>query len=228
MDFSNYKFRCSGLGNLMTNSRSKNEILSETAKTYLRDIYIKEVYGRFRDTSSKYTEKGLYTEEDSFNRMQNHYGKLLVKNKETFENDLIKGTPDIILEDRVADAKSSWSIHTFFEADGTNKDYFWQGIGYMNLTERELFDLCYCLNNAPEHQIVDEKNRAMWKRGLAGKEGTPEFDEMESEIDKNMTFDDIPEEKRIRVFQITYDSTAFEQLRVRIYEARAYLNSLNL
>ena len=46
VDFSNYKFRASGLVNLMTNSRTKSDPLGESTKTYLRDIFIKEVYGR--------------------------------------------------------------------------------------------------------------------------------------------------------------------------------------
>ena len=31
------QFRCSGLGKLMTSPRSKNETLSETAKSYIED-----------------------------------------------------------------------------------------------------------------------------------------------------------------------------------------------
>jgi len=60
VDFSNYKFRASGLVHLMTNSRSKSNSIGDTTKTYLRDIYIKEVFGREKvDVDNKYTKKGI-------------------------------------------------------------------------------------------------------------------------------------------------------------------------
>lgn len=225
MDFSNYKFRASGVGNLMTEPRSKSETLSDTTKTYLRDIYIKEVYGRSKDISNKFIEKGLFVEEDSFDLMQLHYGKLLIKNKESFENKWVKGTPDIVM-DRIADAKSSWDIHTFFAADGTNKDYYWQGLVYMWLTKKKVFDLCYCLNNAPEHLIVSEKNRRMWGKGL--QDGSIEMEAMEHEVELNMKFDDIPADKRIRVFTFKYNNEDVKKLKAKIKDARDYLNSLDL
>lgn len=225
MDFSKYKFRCSGLGQLMVNPKNKKELLSVTTKSYLRDIYIKEIYGREKDTTSKYTEKGLYVEEDSLGLMQQYYNRLLIKNKKTYENDYIKGTPDIVI-DRVVDAKSSWDIFTFYDADGNNKDYSWQLLGYMCLTEKVEADLAYCLNNAPEHLIVDEKQRQMYKRGLIGQEGNEKFIEMEAEIEKNMTFDDIPENKRIKVFSFNYDPEKITKLYERIEICRDYLSQI--
>lgn len=224
MDFTTYKFRCSSLGKLMTEARSKSETLSETTKTYLRELFIEEVFGRKKDFSNKFTEKGLYTEEDSLELMQNHYGKLIIKNKELFENEYIKGTPDIILSDRIADAKSSWDIFTFFGADGTDKNYYWQLQGYMWLVGRQNADLVYCLNNAPEHQIVQEKSKRMYQRGLI--DGTVEFNEMELEVEKDMIFDDIPAQKRIKVFSFEADGSGIDALINRIMEARGYLNQL--
>jgi hypothetical protein len=39
------KIRCSALGKIMTNSRSKSEVLSKTCKTYLQELAIEEMYG---------------------------------------------------------------------------------------------------------------------------------------------------------------------------------------
>lgn len=228
MDFSNYKFRCSSLGKLMTDSRNKTETLSETTKLYLLEIYIDKVYGRKRDISNKYTEKGLYCEEDSLNIATQNYGQLLIKNKEELDNEFIKGTPDIILKDKVIDIKSSWDIFTFAGSDGSNKDYYWQLQGYMWLTGQEKAELVYCLSNAPEHLIVNEKSKQMYYRGLIGQEGTPEFDEMEKTIDINMTFDDIDIKKRMKTFSFDYDLYGIEKLKERIIIAREYLNNLSL
>jgi hypothetical protein len=202
-----------------------NPELSQTAKTYLHEIYIEEVYGRSKDISNKYTEKGLYVEEDSLNLMCKKYNTLLIKNKQSFDNEFIKGTPDVIIKDqKVLDAKSSWDIWTFSEADGTNSMYFWQGQGYMYLTGLKKFDLAYCLNNAPEHLIVSEKQKAFYNEGL--KEGSPELVEMEDTIDKNMKFDDIPEDERIKVFSFEFEPEAIKKLQKRIVECRNYLNSI--
>lgn len=227
-DFTNYKFRPSSLGKLMTNARSKSEPLSETTKNYLKEIFIEEVYGRRKDITNKYTEKGLLVEEDSLNCITKHYGKLFIKNKDRIENDFIVGTPDIILADKIIDIKSSWDIWTFADADGSNKDYYWQLQGYMFLTGKTQADLVYCLNNSPEHLIVQEKRKQMYAKGLVDQEGTPEFDEMEAEVEKNMIYDDIDLAERIKVFPFVYDPAGVEQMKVKIFEARAYLATMKL
>jgi hypothetical protein len=227
MDFSNYKFRCSSLGKLMTNARSKSEPLSATTKSYLKEIYIEEVYGRKKEIKSKFLEKGKFAEDDSLGLATDHYKRLLIKNEETLENDWIKGTPDIMLGDvKILDVKSSWDLFTFFDVDGTNKDYYWQLQGYMNLTGRKEAELAYCLVDTPLHIIVSEKNKMQWALGL--QEGTPEFDEMETEVEKNMTFGDIPAEKRIKTYSFEFNEEGFEQLKQKIALCRIYLNSISL
>jgi len=88
MNFDNYKFRCSSLGKIMTNPRNKKDILSQTAKSYLMEVFIKEVYGREKDIYSEEMEKGNYTEQDSLTLIQHYYNDgLILKNQETIENE---------------------------------------------------------------------------------------------------------------------------------------------
>jgi hypothetical protein len=224
IDFSKYQFRCSGLGYLMTEARSKTETLSESTKTYLRDIFIKEVYGRTQEKTSKYLEKGIYVEEDSLTLMGNHFeGELMLKNKATFENSFIKGTPDFLSKKKVRDAKSSWSIWTFAAADGSNKNYFWQLQGYMWLTKRKEAELVYCLVDTPDHMIDDEKRKIGWKGGMLE---LPE--DVEAEIENNCRYSDIPESERVKVFKFEFDQEAINSLKSRIREARKYLATLSL
>lgn len=224
MDFSNYKFRCSSLGKLMTKPRSKTEVLSETTKTYLMEIFIEEKYGRKREIVSKYLTKGNHAEEDSLDLVTKLHNKLYIKNKETLEGDLVKGTPDIITTDGIIDIKTCWDIWTFAKADGTNKDYYWQLQGYMMLTGLERATLIYTLVNTPEFLIVSEKNKRQWQDGYA--DGSQEQAEMEKEVEKNMMFDDIDPKIRMKTFD--FDANEWQQLEVKIHEARAYLNSLSL
>lgn len=233
-DFSKYKFRASTLGKLMVNGRKKGE-LSVTTQSYLRDIYIKEVYGRERDISNKYTDKGNYAElTNSLDILSEHYNTLFLStdlNNTEVENDYMTGHIDINkLPDRVIDIKSSWSIHTFFEADGTNKEYEWQGWAYMWMAGKKKFDLAYCLANAPLWMVENEHKRKMYN--FAHIQGTDEYEEIsqywEGFYEKNMLFDDMPMGKRIRVFSFDFDETLVPKVIERIEQCREYLNNLDL
>ena len=58
------KIRCSSIGKIMTNSRSKTETLSKTCRTYLQELAVEEMYGKRKEFSSKYTDKGNQVEDD--------------------------------------------------------------------------------------------------------------------------------------------------------------------
>lgn len=61
--FSTYKFHCSGLPQLMVSGRGKDEQLGETAKGYLRELWVYERFGRKKyDNVNKYTKKGIMVE----------------------------------------------------------------------------------------------------------------------------------------------------------------------
>jgi len=159
------KIRCSSLGKIMTNSKSKGEVLSQTAKTYLKELALEEKFGIKKDFSSRYTDKGN-TQEDIAIEMASQVLNLpfALKNTEYFENDFVKGTPDLILEDEIIDIKCSWDGTTFpwFEDELPNKDYFWQLVGYMWLTGKYKSRVVYCLVDTPEDIVLDEIRRVAW------------------------------------------------------------------
>lgn len=228
MDFSNYKFRPSCLGKLMVDPRSKKESLSETTKSYLKEIYIEEMFGRKREITSKYMEKGTMVEEDSISLASSVLDVMLLKNEETLENDYIKGTPDLVFDSQVWDIKSSWDIWTFANADGENKDYYWQLRGYTWLMGLSKAKLVYCLVNSPAHLIEDEVRVQTYRRGMLGQEETPEFYKMEADIEYLMTFDDIDEKLRVKVFDYEFEEEQIEKLKERIEAARKYLSEMTL
>ncbi len=226
-NFQKYKFRCSQLGKLMTNPRSKKDLLSKTTQSYLQEIYIEEVYGRKKEITSKYLDKGLYCEEDSLELASKHYEKLLIKNKKRMENDFITGIPDILYgKTRIIDIKTSWDIFTFIHVDGTDKMYFWQLQGYLALTGRRKAELIYCLVDTPEHLIVSEKNKLAWHKGI--EDASEEMAELEDRVDKNMHYSDIPKKKRVKVFEFDFMLSSYEDLLIRIKCCRDYLDSLEL
>lgn len=228
IDFSTYKFRCSFLPTLMTNSRSKVDILSETAKTALRELWIKEVYGREKfDTTNKYTEKGILCEADAFDLIKKVKRKIYFKNKNEFSNEFIKGTPDIWDEAKklIVDTKCSWSIWSFNNADEdyAHKSYFWQMMGYMWLTGSTKAELLFCLVNTPEEIMNDELFKLQYKFPEIN-----ESDEKAERFKKNYIFDDIPAKLRVKSFMTEYNEVQLDILKERIEAARAYLATIEL
>jgi hypothetical protein len=225
-DFSKYKFRCSGLGNLLVDPRSKSDPLSETTKTYLKEIWIWEMFGRKKLIATKYMDKGIAVESDSLELVKTVTGKMYFKNQKQFENDYITGTPDVDgkNEDSFIDVKSSWDIWTFgaVTEDIARKTYYGQLLGYMILLNKQKSSLAYCLVNTPEDIIQYE----LYKLKASG--AIKDIPEDEEKALKNYMFDDIDPAKRIKMYNFGRDAEIEEKLIQRIIEARKYLNNLSL
>ena len=154
------KFRCSSLGKLMTEPKSKTEVLSVGAKTYIRELAAQEIFGVDFVVSSKAMEKGVEAEGDSIDLLNSVRGLSLVKNTERRSNEFITGECDLFdaSAKRGHDIKTSWSIATFpiTVADCEDKLYEWQMRGYMALWDAEEWEVNYCLVDTPERLIAFE------------------------------------------------------------------------
>jgi len=224
-NFNSYKFRCSELGNLMTESRTKSETLSKTTKSYLQDVFDYAVYGIETDISNKYIEKGLEVEDEAIDLYQRVKDEMYIKNEDYFENDFICGTPDIILKDRVIDIKSPWSRKTFNNCSLT-KNNEWQIRGYMELTGVSDSVVSYCLVDTPFHLIQDEQRKLIWKLEVLPNYSEELGEEACEKLERAMIFNDIPEDKRVKEFHVKHSKDKIEQLYTRIKDCREYLNSL--
>jgi hypothetical protein len=208
----------------MTESRSKSEVLSETCKSRLLQLFIEKKYDREKDISNKFLEKGTLVEEDAITLLSVVNGKFFKKNEENLKNDFISGTPDIILEDKIIDIKSSWDIFTFFNAkkDALNKAYYWQLQGYMALTGCKEAELVYCLVDTPQHILDSEKRSLAYKLGV-GSEDDPKFKYLFDNIDKNGTFSDILIEEKIFIQKIQKNDADIEKIYQKIELCRDFL-----
>lgn len=239
MKFNETLFRCSSIGKLMTEPKLKADKeagnLSETSKSYLVEVYIKEMYDREADINSKYIAKGLMVEEDSITLYSRVKKSFFKKNEERLNNDYITGVPDLFVGENiigateVIDLKSSWDIFTYFKAKtkDTNSDYFWQLQGYMFLTGATIAKLAYCLVNTPEMLINDEKRKLMYKMGAMTEESL-EYVEACEELEKNMIYDDIPLPKRVYEITIERNEAAIDKIKEKVLKAREYLNTLDI
>ena len=223
------KFRCSQLGEIMTEPKTKSETISETAKQACINSFLKYRYGREKDIENKYISKGLQVEEDSitlYSRLKKTFFK---KNETRIENDFISGTPDtfsgesIMTATEIIDIKSSWDLFTFYKSkfSKTDKGYFYQLQGYMWLTGAKVAKLVYCLIDTPEALINDAKRRFMWKAMIGDEnEITAEYFPI---LEKNMTFQDVPLEERMFEIIIPLNEPVLISIQDRVIECRYWI-----
>lgn len=219
-----FKVRCSALGKVMTSPRSKSEILSQTAKTYVEEQVLLAKYGIVKTFNSRYTDKGNLVEDESI-KLASEVLELgfILKNDEHFSNDWVTGTPDVNTANYVLDVKSSWDATTFpfFATEIPTKDYYYQLQGYMWLTGKQKSLLVYCLVNTPLDMVQDEIRRAHWNANLL-----EESLDLIDEVQKRHNFDHIPDNRRVKVFEVERDDDVIEQIKERVELCREYYETL--
>jgi len=255
MKASDIRFRCSGLGKIVSGEREGKE-LSKTVKTNLIDIYTSAVYGRREEINSKFLEKGNKREEDAITMLSLFNKRFYKKNDIRLTNDYITGECDLFIGESIEkaeethDIKCSWSLHTFNRSKfgELNSDYKWQGVGYMWLTGAEKHTVNYCLVNGTADAINDEKRRLAYRLGCIDADiEPPTYVEKCKQIEINHIFDlqafmmenpyfqfhtppsewsfDIPINKRIHQFVVERDESEIESLRLRIIKVMDWMQN---
>jgi hypothetical protein len=217
MNLQNLKIRCSAIGDIMTEPRSKSETLSKTAIKAAIEAYVVQRFAKHpKDLITDAIRKGLMVEEDAITILSKLDRTLYAKNETRYENKFIIGTPDIVTEREVVDIKSSWDIFTFFASkfDTLDKGYEWQLRGYMDLTGRLNARLCYVLCDTPEPLIASAQRRAWYDAG------SPAIEDgnVNQMIRDNATYD-LPTAERVHQFHIAHDPDLME----RVYERVALI-----
>lgn len=210
--------------------RHKNDLhLSKTCIAVI-DQWIKEqpeFYGRQKEFTSKYTDKGIECEDAAidFVAQQYSWGKT-GKNLLRFEQDEhIEGTPDIIRAKSIEDIKCPWWCFTFpiFEKDMPNTDYQWQGNGYMAIVKRPEFGLHYVLMDAPERFIDMQARKEATRLGMEEVEY-----ELFEEVKAKMTYSHLPAKLRLKSYYFSQNIVAELAIRERVEQIRKYIKLLNL
>ena len=136
----------------MTASRSKSEVLSETAKSYIKQIAKEDFYGYYSELDNKYINKGKQCEQDSINLLNLANFTSYTKNEIRINTDILTGEADIVAENEIIDIKTSWSLDTFpaLPDDINAKDYEMQLRGYMMLYNKQKASVVYCMVDTPE------------------------------------------------------------------------------
>ena len=203
------KWRPSQLGKLMTNPRSKSEVLSETAKAEIRRIAKEDFFGYESKITTKPMIKGTDWEQDGIDLLNNVRFTNYTKNNLRVDNEYMSGCCDIITEDLIIDIKSSWSLETFpaTPSEGENSDYEWQGRAYMWLYDRPAFELVYTMYTTPDELLTEWDNKTIHR------------------------VDHIPSHHRVTVLSYEKDLDKEEEIRERLIYCNEYyskyINELN-
>lgn len=224
-----FKIRCSAIGQIMGKPKTKAAQeaggISQTAETYCQKWAIEQIYDRKKDYSSKYTDKGLIMEDNSLDYIAEQQGlSMLIKNEQYFENDYMTGTPDAILPELIKDVKNSWDCFTFplFETDIPNITYWWQGQGYMELVNKDNYELIYVLSDTPLHLIEKEAHWYCKNNGYGDL-----TQDIYDDFVKKMTYKGIEDKYKIKIFPFKKDIEAIKQIEQQVIKCRNYIKTLN-
>ena len=182
-----FKIRCSQLWKIMSNSKKESE-LSDTCKIYLKEWYS----GEIESVHSKFFDKGIMCEYECIEFMANVLDLgIAEKNIEQKENEFMTGCCDVNMENCIVDIKNSWNIKTLqSNVTGIDKDYEWQGIGYLILYKKLKFILFYGLMDTDESINFGEE----------------------------VIYSEMPNEERWIAYQIQFTQEQLNSIEQKIYE----------
>ena len=208
--------------------------LSDTAKQFIFEMWAENEKGIYTTFTSKYTDKGLWTEEECLTLLTKIDERFYSKNKDRIENDDFTGEVDISVHQIdgkkvIQDIKSSWDLNTYWNAEiDKRKEY--QARVYMELWDADECWIRHCLVDCPEHLWQGELYRWKLNNGIIDEE-MEEVKEFYEKFRAQLIFSDNPnisEEERVRTFKIERDQKKYDELVERVGHAREYYDSITL
>ena len=209
-NFDYWEPRASSVWNLFSEPKTikakENGDLSETCKTFLNNIFLKEKYCFEKEQPfNKYFEKGKICEQKAIELVNEvmYPNEFLIKNTVRKSNGYITGECDNNeIRNTVIDTKCSWDLDTFHNCEVT-KAYEIQLNCYGLLYNSSDLWLCYCLLNTPPQLIKDY-------------ETCYDYESM------------IPKEQRLKAEKIKVINNFESILIEKVNKARTYLNGIKL
>lgn len=200
----------------------------QTAKSYIRDCWLREVFGYDEPVVSNEMLKGILCEDEAIGVVTRQIpGGFRVKNDEQFENEWFTGCPDILIHEFVEDIKCSWTLRTFVEVQTYDPLYYAQLQVYMDLTGLKRARLIHVLMDTPEEIVLEEQKRFFFRFNC---------DEENEHYKQAATLVEamhgasrlVPEPKRVKYFEFSRDDRFLDTLKSRVELAREVFQSLSL
>lgn len=207
--------------------------LSTTAKSFVQTTWLANEKGFYSFGGNKYTEKGLYSEEDCLSLISKIDGRFYKKNEDRIIKGNISGECDINSKFGgrrvIQDTKSTWSPETFMNAKMT-LDNEWQGRCYMYLYDADEFWLRHCLVDCPAHIYEHEVYKLKMDYNIID-ESLEEHKRLFDRLKTSLIYTDNSSysvEERVKTTVIYRDDDIFQELLDRIPFALEYYKNLRL
>lgn len=205
----------------------KDPELPAGAKTYCENWLTAKIYDRFKDFTSKSTEKGIRQEDEAIELLSKYESDpFMVKHEGRKSDGYIQGECDVLAPTKVYDTKCSQDPFTFpLWSETIDRGYWCQLQGYGHLYRRKKLVLAYCLVNTPEDII--ERNAFYKTRAKYGPDFTQE--EQSAILDeetRNNTYDDLPIQLRVKLYEFDADPVFIQQVIERVKLCRKYIATL--
>ena len=217
----NFKISCSAISEIMTEPKLKSETLSMTCKSYCKDWLRIQIYEKQKEFTSKYTDKGIQTEDDAIKLLNKFYGWNAEKNSVRKWSEFMHGECDLNIEteDLIVDIKSSYSCFTFpiFEKEIPDKKYMLQIQGYMHLWGMKKGRISYVLMDMPDDMVAKE---------LKWKFPEPPSDEEYQAAAAQYFYSHMADNLRIKSFNFDYNPELIAAIEQRVKDCRIYISSL--
>ena len=251
-----FKIRASMLSQIMTNPRSKSEILSKTCISYLEQRVKAKLYQRKKDLSSvDAIAKGIECENEAIfvlnKALGTSYKKAVYTPWECMDNGYCTGHEDIDWGEYTIDTKVSITFDTFpLFAQEADDAYYWQWQAYMRLKGENYkkHTIAKVLVNTPTW-MLEQKLYFLYTNLCRKYNDNMEFVDIEYEekaksIFLNNVFDQqitinsnglllqlseneiIPYEKRVHLTTIERNEEDIAKIKERVEQCRVYLKSL--
>jgi hypothetical protein len=217
--------------------------LSKGAKTYIKEVWLKNEKGFEEEITDKKLRKGIQGEEDAINLISFVDGIMYVKNEERKHDHHITGECDVVTDFKdlefegtffdsvkvIDDTKCSWNPRTFMNATLTT-DYEWQGRAYLYLYDADIFRLRHCLVDCPPDVYQDEFKKFCWNHNVLDPE-FPEYKEVIEQFKRNYLYEHsglYTREERVKTFNVVRDYDLEEVLLLSVELAVEYYKTITL
>lgn len=210
--------------------------LSAGSETYCKEWIKENVYGRSNYVETKYTNKGIDTEEEALNILVRALNlKMVYKNTERKTDDFKTGEIDFMHDEVIYDNKSSYSFQTFpmFETK-LDRVYEDQMKGYLHLWDKKVGKVCYTLVDTPIEILAseikwlsdDDAKQTKALNHLFTKKAFIEAKDKLFPMAKKIDFIELKDEQRVKVFEVRRDDVFINNIHVNVKKCRDYIDRL--
>jgi hypothetical protein len=201
--------------------------LGEKGKSYCEQWLKEQFFKRRYEFQSKYVTHGKENEAEAL-EMVKEYLTIDFKESDTQifeENDLMRGTCDVLTNDFIIDVKCSWDCFTFpkYDKEIPKIDYYWQAQVYMELFNKQNYLLIYCLTDM--HVSLIEKECRTFAR-LNNLDFETNQEELFDKFYKKYTYSGFELKDKIKVFEIKRNDSDIQKIKDRVIECRNYIEIL--